>query len=114
MDVAANVRQIGKKTFYRKDNRWIDSEVKPEDEVKAKVIEQFSDLYFELAKKQSAELNQYLSFEEPVTVNLGGTIYRIERPEDAVNSAVSRVSGGVFARRGADPSEARIEDQSRS
>ena len=80
-DTADNVRQVGSKTFYHKENRWIDSEVTPEQEAKATVIEQFSDAYFNLAKGQSAERNQYLGFEEPVTVNLGGTVYRIERPK---------------------------------
>ena len=70
---------IGKKTFYRKGERWVDSTVKPDDEAKATVVEQFSDAYFELARKQGADLNQYLTFEEPVTVDLGGKVYRIER-----------------------------------
>ncbi len=75
----ANVRQLGNKTFYRKANRWVDAEVKPEDDAKAKVIEQFSDEFFKLAHSQSAEMNQYLSFEEPVTVNLNGQVYRFEQ-----------------------------------
>ncbi len=64
----ANVRQLGRKTFYLKDHRWVDSSIKPEDDAKATVVEQFSDAYFTLAKGQSAEMNQYLTFEEPVTV----------------------------------------------
>jgi Ca-activated chloride channel family protein len=76
--VAPSVRQLGAKTFYYKDGHWIDSTVKPEDEAKATVIEQFSDAFFRLARTQKAELNQYLTFAEPVTVNLDGQIYRFE------------------------------------
>lgn len=75
---ATSVRQIGSKTFYRKGNRWVDSAVKPQDETKAKVIRQYSDAFFALARSQSAEMNQYLTFEEPVTVALDGTVYRFE------------------------------------
>jgi Ca-activated chloride channel family protein len=80
-EAKARVRQIGSKTFYFKDNRWIDSTVKPEEDAKAKVIRQFSDEFFNLARSQSAELNQYLTFAEPVTLKLAGTVYRIEPAE---------------------------------
>jgi Ca-activated chloride channel homolog len=76
-----SVRNVGVKTFYRKENRWIDSQVKPEEDAKATVVEQFSDDFFKLARDQSAEQNQYLTFEEPVTVLLAGRVYRIEPPK---------------------------------
>ena len=79
--VAANVRQVGNKTFYRKAERWVDSEVKPEDDAKAKVVEQFSEEFFKIARAQSAEMNQYLGFDEPVTVNLAGQVYRFDPPK---------------------------------
>jgi len=72
------VRQVGSKTFYFKNGRWVDSTVTPEEDAKAKVIEQFSDDYFQLARSQSADLNQYLTFNEPVTVRLDGQTYRFE------------------------------------
>ncbi len=76
---AATVRQVGSKTFYRKADRWVDAAVTPDAEAKALRVEQFSDAFFELARSQGAELNQYLAFGEPVTVELGGKVYRIER-----------------------------------
>jgi Ca-activated chloride channel family protein len=79
--LATTVRQLGNKTFFRKGDRWVDSAVKPEDDAKAKVVVQFSDEYFKLARTQSAEMNQYLTFDEPVTVDLGGQVYRIDRPK---------------------------------
>ena len=76
--VVSTVRQVGTKTFYNKGDHWVDSAVKPEDETKATRVEQFSDAFFKLARKQSAELNQYLTFDEPVIVELSGTVYRFE------------------------------------
>ncbi|WP_250846864.1 VIT domain-containing protein [Aquisphaera insulae] len=75
------VRQVGAKTFYFKENRWIDSTVKPDDDAKARRVRQFSDEFFTLARSQKPEFNQYLTFREPVTVSLDGTVYRID-PED--------------------------------
>jgi Ca-activated chloride channel family protein len=74
------VRNVGKKTFYYRNHRWVDAEVKPEDEAKATTIVQFSDAYFQLAESQEPEFNQYLSFNEPVTVSLKGKVYRIDPP----------------------------------
>ncbi len=71
------MRQIASKTFYRRDGRWIDSTVTPEEEAKAVVVEQFTDDYFRLARAQSADLNQYLNFDEEATVKLGDRVYRI-------------------------------------
>jgi Ca-activated chloride channel homolog len=76
-----NVRQVGGKTFYRKANRWVDAEVKPEDDAKAKSVEQFSDEFFRIARSQSAEMNQYMAMDEPVTVNLGGQVYKFDPPK---------------------------------
>lgn len=78
--VVENVRRVGSKTFFRKGEAWIDSALTDEQEQAARRIEQFSDAYFELARKQSAELNQYLTFEEPVVVLLDGVAYSIVRP----------------------------------
>ena len=63
----------------RKGDHWVDSTLKPDDEAKANVIRQFSDEFFELARTQKSELNQYLTFEEPVTVDLDGKVYRFEQ-----------------------------------
>jgi Ca-activated chloride channel family protein len=79
--VVQTVRQVGAKTFFRKGDRWVDSAVTPELEQKAVRVEQFSEEYFKLAKAQTAELNQYLTFEEPVTVLLDGRVYQIDRPK---------------------------------
>ncbi|MDR3632917.1 MAG: VIT domain-containing protein [Isosphaeraceae bacterium] len=77
--VVGTVRQIGSKTFYRKGDRWVDSTVTPDEEAKATAVAQFSDAFFVIARAQKAELNQYLTFDEPVTVNLDGKVYRFEQ-----------------------------------
>jgi Ca-activated chloride channel family protein len=74
----AKVRQIGTKTFYFKDGRWVDSSVKPDEDAKAEKLVQFTEDYFRLARSQKAEYNQYLSQEEPVTVKLDGKVYHID------------------------------------
>jgi len=77
------VRQIGSKTFYWKNSRWVDASVTPDEDKKATVVNQFSDDYFRLARTQKAEYNQYLSLTEPVTVKLDGTVYHIEPEKPA-------------------------------
>jgi Ca-activated chloride channel family protein len=74
----AKVRQIGTKTFYFKNGRWVDSSVTPEEDAKAVKIVQFSDDYFKIARAQKAEYNQYFSQAEPVTVKLEGTVYHVD------------------------------------
>ena len=72
------VRQIGAKTFYWKNKRWVDSSVTPDEDAKATVVTQLTDTYFRLARTQKAEYNQYLSQSEPVTVKLDGTVYHVD------------------------------------
>jgi Ca-activated chloride channel family protein len=76
--VATTVRRVGAKTFYFKDKGWIDSTVGDEELGKAVILQQFSDAFFKLVRTQSAEQNQYFTFEEPVTVKLDGTVYRVD------------------------------------
>ena len=41
----------------------------------------FSDEFFTLALNQKAEMNRYLTFDEPVTMELDGKVYRFEKAE---------------------------------
>jgi Ca-activated chloride channel homolog len=74
------VRQLGAKTFYWKNQRWVDSTVTPDEDAKATVVTQLTDTYFQLARTQKAEFNQYLSQTEPVTVKLDGKVYHVDLP----------------------------------
>jgi len=73
-----NVRQIGSRTFYRRANQWVDSTVSKEQEKNPTRVKQFSDKYFELARRHGRNISQYLAMDEPVLVNLEGTAYLIE------------------------------------
>ena len=77
-----NLRQVGQKTFFRKNNQWQDSTVTDEQSKKAIRVKQFSREYFDLAAKHSGTLAKYIAFDEPVLVNLDDKTYQID-PEEA-------------------------------
>lgn len=79
--VVDTVRNIDGKTFFLKEDRWIDSSVSPEEEKAATVLEQFSEPYFALARNQRGEQNRYLAFHQTVVVKIDGKVYRIEPPK---------------------------------
>ncbi len=76
--VAETVRQVGAKTFYFKDNGWLDSAVGADEIGTATVLKQFSDAFFAFVRTQTAEQNQYFTFAERVTVKLDGKVYRVD------------------------------------
>ena len=76
--IEQNMRQIANRTFYRRNNQWIDSTVNKNQEKKAQRVKQFSDQYFALARQHGRTLSQYMVFDEPVMVNLAGQAYLIE------------------------------------
>lgn len=80
VDALETVRNIGQKTFFRKNKQWQESTISAEQAQQAKRIVQFSDAYFELAASHGGTLAKYLAFEEPVLVNLAGTVYLIAPP----------------------------------
>lgn len=76
MEKAADtIRQVGPKTFYLRDGRWIDSELTEADVKSATEIEKFGDKYFELVGAMKSGETRYLAFEEPVVVKLAGKAY---------------------------------------
>jgi Ca-activated chloride channel homolog len=84
-DETESLRNIGAKSFYRRDNRWVDSTLTEAQEKNAQHIKQFSDEYFKLAEQHGRKLSQYLAFDEPVFLNLDGQAYLIEPPETTEN-----------------------------
>jgi Ca-activated chloride channel family protein len=72
---AQNVLQLGRKTFYRRGNGWVDSSVSPEQEKNARKIERFSAAYFNLVEQHGKDVAKYLSIEGPVTCVLDGQAY---------------------------------------
>jgi len=73
-----NLRQIGSRTFFRRDGQWVDSQVTREQAASAQRIRQFSDEYFALARTHGRRIAQYLAFDEPVIFNFDGQTYLIE------------------------------------
>ncbi|MFN0050800.1 MAG: VIT domain-containing protein [Planctomycetales bacterium] len=80
LEVVESVRNIGQKTFFRKQNQWQDSLVTPAEGAAAVRVVQFSDEYFDLAAKHGGTLAKYLAFDEPVLVKLADTVYLISPP----------------------------------
>ena len=73
-----NVRQIADRTFFRRDNQWIDSQVTREQQNNAKRVKQFSDEYFKLAASHGRTISQYLVFDEPLLLKIDNQAYLIE------------------------------------
>ncbi len=75
-DVAAlNCRQIGRKTFFERGGRLVDSTVTEEQEKSCRKIERYSREYFDLIERHGKHVAQYLALDEPVVINLGGETY---------------------------------------
>ncbi len=73
--VAANCRQIGRKTFFQRGDRLVDSTVTEAQEKSAKKIERYSREYFDLVERYGKHVAQYLALDEPVCLNLGDETY---------------------------------------
>ncbi len=71
----AAVQRVGRKTFYRRGEQWVDSVLTAEQEKNPQKIERFSQPYFDLIDKYGKEVAKYLNFDEPVVVELGGKAY---------------------------------------
>ena len=76
--ISQNVLQLGRKTFYRRAERWVDSAVTPEQDKKVQKVERFSKEYFELVAKHGKDVAKCLTIDEPVTIELDGQAYRFE------------------------------------
>ena len=64
-----SVRNVGQKTFFRRDKQWRDSSVTPEQQSKAIRVTQFSPEYFELASKRQ---NRTVNLTSCTTVHSSG------------------------------------------
>jgi Ca-activated chloride channel homolog len=73
--VAQNVRNVGRKVFYRRGGNWVDSAVTADQEKKPIKIERFSKEYFDLIDKFGHDVAKYLTFDEPVVIELDGNAY---------------------------------------
>ncbi len=67
---------LGRKTFFLREGRWIDSSVTEKEEDNAEKIERFSQEYFDLISRHGKQVAKYFVLDEPVVCKLGGQTYR--------------------------------------
>jgi len=66
---------LGRKTFFLRNGRWVDSSVTEKEEENAEKITRFSQEYFDLITRHGNQVAQYLVLDEPVICKLGGQTY---------------------------------------
>ena len=74
--VAKSMINVGRKTFNRRGDRWVDATLSEEKEKSAKQIERFSNEYFDLVAKHGKHVALYLAIDEPVVIELDGQVYQ--------------------------------------
>jgi len=74
----SSVRNVGGRAFYRRNGQWVDATLTADQQAKPRHLKQFSDDYFELARRHGRQFTQYAAFEEPTLVNVEGAAYLIE------------------------------------
>jgi len=72
--VSDKVIAVGRKTFFRRGDRWVDSTVSADEEAKARAIEPFGEEYFEMVAKYGKHVAAYLAIEGSVVVKLDGEV----------------------------------------
>jgi hypothetical protein len=69
------ILQVGRKTFLRRDGKWVDSTLSADQEKKAKKVQRFSKNYFDLVKRLGKDSARYLAIDGKVTIVLDGQAY---------------------------------------
>ncbi len=82
--VVQTVQNLGLKTFYQKNGRWIDSTVTKDQEKQVIKLVQYSDAYFDVIRKLPAKDNQYFTLDGEMILNIGGQTYLVV-PEEMEN-----------------------------
>jgi len=74
-----NVRQVQNRTFFYKDNQWVDSSLTAaQQKAKPMKIKQFSDEYFDLIRKAEKQVAPFLVFDEAVLLCVNNKMVLIE------------------------------------
>lgn len=71
----STVQQVGGKTFFYREQRWVDSTLTEEQEKSVRRVQRFSPEYFELINRYGKDAAKYLAIEGEVTVVLDGQAY---------------------------------------
>lgn len=74
-EVATNILQRGRKTFFQQNGRWVDSSLSEADQRNTTKIVRYSRDYFDLIARHGQHVGQYLSIDDPVVVMLDGKVY---------------------------------------
>ena len=82
--VVQTVQNLGLKTFYQKNGRWIDSTVTKDQAKQVIKLVQYSDAYFDVIRKLPAKDNQYFTLDGEMILNIGGQTYLVV-PEEIEN-----------------------------
>ncbi|MBD0325127.1 MAG: VWA domain-containing protein, partial [Pyrinomonadaceae bacterium] len=75
-DLSASARSVGGKTFYLRDDVWVDAEFKMEARLPETKLEFGSEAYFALLKREP-RLAEFFALGERVVVVLDGRVYRV-------------------------------------
>jgi Ca-activated chloride channel family protein len=73
-----NILQIADRTFFRRSDRWVQSDLTEEEEKRAIRVRMFTDEFFALVNRYGRRLTQYLQTTEPMLVELDGKVYLFE------------------------------------
>jgi hypothetical protein len=72
------MKTVGGKTFYLRDDVWVDAEYDAESKLPETSVKFGSQEYFDLLKKHP-KLGNYLALGEAVVVVFEGRVYRVQR-----------------------------------
>jgi Ca-activated chloride channel family protein len=75
--VSKNVQNLGDKTFYFRDGRWVDSLAENAAPQTVRKVQRFSDEYFALARKHGRAFAQYLALEGTVRLRIGSEVVEV-------------------------------------
>jgi Ca-activated chloride channel family protein len=75
--LSSAVKTAGGKTFYLRDNVWVDAEFKQNSSLPETVVTFGSDQYFDLLKRER-RLAEFFALGEQVVVILDGRVYRVK------------------------------------
>ena len=73
-----NILQIADRTFFRRGDRWVQSDLTEEAEKRAIRVRMFTNEFFALVNRYGRRLTQYLQTTEPMLVELDGKVYLFE------------------------------------
>jgi hypothetical protein len=76
--IAQAVRNVGQKTFYKRNNQWVDSTASEKQENEPQKVARFSSEYFDLVDKNGRDVAKYLAMDEPVLVVIDGKSYLVQ------------------------------------